>query len=65
MRWGRHPRASDHASGIGVTAGIIPIDPTHDSYARAPALDHLTMPDGDSERFPGGQLGYQSMMVER
>ena len=55
----------DRASGTGVTVGIIAIDPTANSRARASVLDHLTMPDGDSERFPGGQLGYQSMMVKR
>ena len=37
----------DRASGTGVTAAIIPIDPTRNFHARAPVLDHLTMPDGD------------------
>ena len=43
--------ARDRASGTGVTVVIIPIDPTLNFYARAPVLDHLTMPDGDSRRF--------------
>ena len=35
----------DRASGTGVTATIIPIDPTLSFHARAPVLDHLTMPE--------------------
>ena len=57
--------ARDRASGTGVTAVIIPIDPTLSFYARAPVLDHLTMPDGDSERFSRGQLGCKAIMVQR
>ena len=50
-------RARDRASGTGVTAAIIPIDPTRNFHARAPVLDHLTMPDGDTSASEEVNLG--------
>ena len=47
----------DRASGTGVTAAIIPIGPTLSFYARAPVLDHLTRPDGDSSASEEVNLG--------